>query len=105
VNKLQALFSKVKTLADRSTTKFVVAFLLMLGVVSFAQASGSDLLASAAAPVKSTFGEGSTMAKWLVLAEVIVGTVMYIKTKNMMLLMGAIVVVVFTAVGFSLAAV
>jgi type IV conjugative transfer system pilin TraA len=52
--------------------------------------------------VKDTFGSGSTFAQWLILAEVIVGVIMYIRTKNMMLLMGSIVVVVATTVGYTL---
>lgn len=100
---LKSLFSKAKNITNHATTKLILAVLVSLGVVGLAQASGTDLLSGAAAPVKSTFGSGSTMAKWLVLAEVVVGTVMYIKTKNMMLLIGAIVVVVFTTVGFTLA--
>jgi type IV conjugative transfer system pilin TraA len=106
VKKLYAMFSKPRNyVADLRATKVLLAFLLSLGVIGVAHATGAgtDMLSSAAAPVSKTFGAGSTMAKWLILAEVIVGTIMYIKTKNMMLLMGAIVVVVFTSVGFGLA--
>ncbi|WCB52521.1 type IV conjugative transfer system pilin TraA (plasmid) [Aeromonas salmonicida subsp. salmonicida] len=42
--------------------------------------------------------------KWIILAEVIIGVASYIKTKNLLLLFGVIIVVVFTTVGFQLAA-
>ncbi|MDX9668652.1 type IV conjugative transfer system pilin TraA [Pseudomonas sp. P5_152] len=105
MKKIHTMFSKPRNyVAELRATKVLLAFLLSLGVIGVAHATGgTDMLSSAAAPVSKTFGAGSTMAKWLILAEVIVGTIMYIKTKNMMLLMGAIVVVVFTSVGFGLA--
>lgn len=101
--KLKKLFSAAtRKVSGSSIAKASLAFLLSLGFIGLAQAAGGDLLSAAADPVKSTFGSDSTFAKWLILAEVIVGVIMYIRTKNMMLLMGAIVVVVATTVGYTL---
>lgn len=66
-------------------------------------ANADDILKAGKSTVDDTFGANSTFAKWLILGEVIVGTFMYIKTKNLMLLGGVIVVVVFTTIGFGLA--
>ncbi|ENA1860345.1 TraA fimbrial protein precursor, partial [Aeromonas salmonicida] len=68
------------------------------------QAHAVDMLAGQSGTVNDTFGANSTVAKWIILAEVIIGVASYIKTKNLLLLFGVIIVVVFTTVGFQLAA-
>ncbi len=45
-------------------------------------AQGQDLMASGNTTVKATFGKDSSVVKWVVLAEVLVGAVMYMMTKN-----------------------
>ena len=47
-----------------------------------AGSSGQDLMASGNTTVKATFGKDSSVVKWVVLAEVLVGAVMYMMTKN-----------------------
>ncbi|KDA76382.1 type IV conjugative transfer system pilin TraA [Escherichia coli 3-073-06_S3_C1] len=49
--------------------------------------------------VKATFGKDSSIVKWVVLAEVLVGAVMYMMTKNV--LVGFAILSVFIAVGMS----
>lgn len=61
-----------------------------------------DLMKPGQATVTDTFGAGSSIAKWIILAEVIVGIITYIKTKNMFMLFGIAVVIVFTTIGFGL---
>lgn len=39
-------------------------------------------MASGNTTVKATFGKDSSVVKWVVLAEVLVGAVMYMMTKN-----------------------
>lgn len=68
-----------------------------------AAAAGKDLMVSGNATVKSTFGTGSSVVKWIVLAEVLVGAVMYMTTKNLKFLAGFAILSVFVAIGMSVA--
>ncbi len=45
-------------------------------------AGKGDLMAKGNDTVKATFGKDSSIVKWVVLAEVLVGAVMYMMTKN-----------------------
>lgn len=47
-----------------------------------AGSSGKDLMATGNGTVKATFGKDSSAVKWVILAEVLVGAVMYMMTKN-----------------------
>jgi len=76
--------------------------LLLLGLGHMAHAEGgTDLLAGGKDDVKATFGADSFVMMSIILAELIVGVVMYIRTKNMLILLGLVVVIVFTTVGVS----
>jgi type IV conjugative transfer system pilin TraA len=66
-------------------------------------AHADDLMAPGKQVVSDTFGANSTVATWIILGEVIFGAVSYIKTKNIFLLFGVIVLVVFTTIGFGMA--
>lgn len=79
-------------------------FALLLTLMAMGQVHAADILKTGDATVKETFGSGSTFAKWLILGEVIFGVFSYIKTKNLLLLGGVVVVIVFTTIGFGLAA-
>lgn len=74
---------------------------LMAAAPSIANAAGTDLLASGKDDVVSTFGADSLVMMCVIIAEIIVSIGMYIKTKNLMVLMGLAVVIIFTTVGFS----
>ncbi|MCD9303476.1 type IV conjugative transfer system pilin TraA [Escherichia coli] len=63
--------------------------------------SGQDLMASGNNTVKATFGKDSSIVKWVVLAEVLVGAVMYMMTKNVKFLAGFAIISVFIAVGMA----
>lgn len=76
----------------------VLALLSMTGV-----ARADDLLASGQATVTDTFGANSSVAIWIILGEVIFGVISYIRTKNIFMLFGVAIVVVFTTIGFGLA--
>ncbi|QLK63887.1 type IV conjugative transfer system pilin TraA (plasmid) [Enterobacteriaceae bacterium Kacie_13] len=65
-------------------------------------AMAEDLMAGGQEAVQDTFGADSSIAKWIILAEVIVGIITYIKTKNMFMLFGIAIVIVFTTIGFGL---
>lgn len=63
----------------------IPAAVLMMFFPQLAMAAGSsgqDLMASGNTTVKATFGKDSSVVKWVVLAEVLVGAVMYMMTKN-----------------------
>ncbi len=62
----------------------------------------ADLLVGGKQTVDDTFGKDSTLAKWVIIGEILVGVFMYIKTKNLMLLAGVAVVIVFLNVAFGL---
>ncbi|STZ75051.1 conjugal transfer pilus assembly protein TraL [Klebsiella pneumoniae subsp. ozaenae] len=47
-----------------------------------AAGKGTDLMAKGQETVKATFGKDSSIVKWVVLAEVLVGAVMYMMTKK-----------------------
>lgn len=74
--------------------------LLLLGVGQMA--SATDLLAGGKDDVKATFGADSFVIMCIYLAELIVGLSMYIRTKNLLILLGLVVVIVFTTVGLTL---
>ena len=59
------------------------------------------LMAKGNDTVKATFGKDSSIVKWVVLAEVLVGAVMYMMTKNVKFLVGFAIISVFIAVGMS----
>lgn len=69
----------------------------------FASTAGKDLMASGNETVKGTFGKDSSVVKWVILAEVLVGAVMYMTTKNLKFLAGFAILSVFIAVGMSVA--
>lgn len=77
-----------------------VAVLMMLfPELAMAAGKGTDLMAKGQETVKATFGKDSSIVKWVVLAEVLVGAVMYMMTKNVKFLVGFAILSVFIAVG------
>ncbi len=61
----------------------IPAAVLMMFFPQLAMAAqGQDLMASGNTTVKATFGKDSSVVKWVVLAEVLVGAVMYMMTKK-----------------------
>lgn len=73
--------------------------LLLLGVGQIANAT--DLLAGGKDDVKATFGADSFVMMCIIIAELVVGVAMYIRTKNLLILLGLVVVIVFTTVGLT----
>lgn len=71
--------------------------------VAMAAGAGTDLMKTGDASVKATFGSGSSVVKWVVLAEVLVGGIMYMTTKNIKFLAGFAILSVFIAIGMSVA--
>ncbi|HAK0381751.1 TPA: type IV conjugative transfer system pilin TraA [Salmonella enterica] len=81
----------------------IPAAVLMFFFPQLAMASGGaqDLMATGNGTVKATFGKDSSAVKWVILAEVLVGAVMYMTTKNIKFLAGFAIISVFIAVGMA----
>ncbi|EIA6597971.1 type IV conjugative transfer system pilin TraA [Salmonella enterica] len=69
--------------------------------LAMASGGGADLMATGNNTVKATFGKDSSIVKWVILAEVLVGAVMYMMTKNVKFLTGFAIISVFIAVGMA----
>ena len=64
--------------------------------------SGTDPLAATVKPqVAALFGSGSTIAYCIYIAEIVLGSVAYIKTKNILLLLGVPILMLFTHTMFT----
>ena len=99
----KSFFSKVTRLNMLRLVRAVipVAVLMMLFPELAMAAGKGDLMAKGNDTVKATFGKDSSIVKWVVLAEVLVGAVMYMMTKNVKFLVGFAIISVFIAVGMS----
>lgn len=85
----------------KAVRALVPAVVLMMFFPQLAMAAGKDLMTGGNATVKATFGENSSIVKWVILAEVLVGAVMYMTTKNLKFLAGFAIISVFISVGMS----
>jgi type IV conjugative transfer system pilin TraA len=65
--------------------------------------TATDLMKSGDATVKGTFGKSSSVVKWVVLAEVVAGGIMYMMTKNVKFLFGFAIISTFITIGMSVA--
>ena len=102
--KKKSFFSKFTRLNMLRLARAVIpaAVLMMFPQLAMAaSSSGQDLMASGNNTVKATFGKDSSIVKWVVLAEVLVGAVMYMMTKNVKFLAGFAIISVFIAVGMA----
>lgn len=85
----------------KAVMKIIISIMTAI-MLCLSNAIADDLMAGGQETVTGTFGADSSIAKWIILAEVIVGIISYIKTKNMFLLFGIAVVIVYTSIGFGL---
>lgn len=97
-----AMIKSIKKNKFLLSITFLGAGLLLSAGQVFADAA-KDLMASGNETVKLTFGSGSSLVKWVVLAEVIVGGIMYMMTKNIKFLAGFAILSVFIAIGMGVA--
>ncbi|EFS5057050.1 type IV conjugative transfer system pilin TraA [Salmonella enterica] len=103
VNK-KSFFSKFTRLGLLNIVRAAIpAAVLLFFFPQLAMAGGgaTDLMASGNTTVKATFGKDSSAVKWVILAEVLVGAVMYMMTKNVKFLAGFAIISVFIAVGMA----
>ena len=70
---------------------------------AMATTTATDLMKSGDATVKGTFGKQSSVVKWVVLAEVVAGGIMYMMTKNVKFLFGFAIISTFITIGMSVA--
>lgn len=66
-------------------------------------ATGTDLMVGGNASVAATFGSKSSIVKWIILAEVLVGATLYMATKNLKYLSGFAIVSIVISVGMKVA--
>lgn len=96
------VFNKKNALKMSKAVLPVAALGAFFPEVAMATAT-TDLMKSGDATVKGTFGKSSSVVKWIVLAEVLVGGVMYMTTKNIKFLAGFAILSVFITVGMAAA--
>jgi len=81
------------------------AFILLILTTQLARAGGgTDLLASQQATVSSTFGSGSSIVKWFYIGEIIIALFSYIKMRSPLVFLGLVICIIFTRIGFGIAA-
>lgn len=68
-----------------------------------AAATNTDLMKTGDNTVKGTFGKSSSVVKWVVLAEVVAGAIMYMMTKNVKFLFGFAIISTFISIGMAVA--
>lgn len=101
---LKKKFSKVGVLKALKFALPVVALAAFFPEMALASSTKSkDLMAAGNETVKDTFGKDSSVVKWVILAEVIVGAIMYMTTKNIKFLAGFAILSVFVTIGMSVA--
>lgn len=73
----------------------VVVSLILMGV-----STADDLLESGKEVVNDTFGQGSFISTSILIGEVFMGMFLYVKTKNILMLLGFVILVVYLNVAF-----
>lgn len=97
--------SEMKNTRSSVGTK-VVSFLcflygILLCTASFADPASDPLAASVKPQVQALFGAGSTVAYCIYIAEIVLGSVVYVKTKNLLTLLGVPILMLFTRAMFT----
>ncbi|EOF9249547.1 type IV conjugative transfer system pilin TraA [Klebsiella pneumoniae] len=85
---LSRVFNKKKALKVAKVALPVAAVAAFFPDAAMATTTATDLMKSGDATVKGTFGKQSSVVKWVVLAEVVAGGIMYMMTKNVKFLFG-----------------
>ncbi len=79
---LSRVFNKKKALKVAKVALPVAAVAAFFPDAAMATTTATDLMKSGDATVKGTFGKQSSVVKWVVLAEVVAGGIMYMMTKK-----------------------
>lgn len=96
-------FSIKKALKAAKVALPVAAVAAFFPDAAMATTTATDLMKSGDATVKGTFGKQSSVVKWVVLAEVVAGGIMYMMTKNVKFLFGFAIISTFITIGMSVA--
>jgi type IV conjugative transfer system pilin TraA len=99
---LSRVFNKKKALKVAKVALPVAALAAFFPDAAMATTTATDLMKSGDT-VKGTFGKSSSVVKWVVLAEVIAGGIMYMMTKNVKFLFGFAIISTFITIGMSVA--
>ena len=100
---LSRVFNKKKSLKVVKAVLPVAALAAFFPDAAMATTTATDLMKSGDTTVKGTFGKSSSVVKWVVLAEVIAGGIMYMMTKNVKFLFGFAIISTFITIGMSVA--
>ena len=100
---LSRVFNKKKALKVVKAVLPVAALAAFFPDAAMATTTATDLMKSGDTTVKGTFGKSSSVVKWVVLAEVIAGGIMYMMTKNVKFLFGFAIISTFITIGMSVA--
>lgn len=103
---MSRVFNKKKALKALKAAKValpVAAVAAFFPDAAMATTTATDLMKSGDATVKGTFGKSSSVVKWVVLAEVVAGGIMYMMTKNVKFLFGFAIISTFITIGMSVA--
>ncbi|EIW9272818.1 TPA: type IV conjugative transfer system pilin TraA [Klebsiella variicola subsp. variicola] len=100
---LSRVFNKKKALKVAKVALPVAAVAAFFPDAAMATTTATDLMKSGDATVKGTFGKSSSVVKWVVLAEVVAGGIMYMMTKNVKFLFGFAIISTFITIGMSVA--
>lgn len=103
----RGIFSAVKQKVFRREMAHVLVMTLLacaLFLVLQHEAAGAakDLLKPGDDAVKATFGQDSSLMKWLLIGEVVIAIATYIGTRSFKVLGGIIVLSVFINVAFAI---
>ena len=100
---LSRVFNKKSALKVTKAVLPVAALAAFFPDAAMATTTATDLMKSGDATVKGTFGKSSSVVKWVVLAEVVAGGIMYMMTKNVKFLFGFAIISTFITIGMSVA--
>ncbi len=100
---MSRVFNKKKALKVAKVALPVAAVAAFFPDAAMATTTATDLMKSGDATVKGTFGKQSSVVKWVVLAEVVAGGIMYMMTKNVKFLFGFAIISTFITIGMSVA--
>ena len=100
---MSRVFNKKKALKVAKVALPVAAVAAFFPDAAMATTTATDLMKSGDATVKGTFGKSSSVVKWVVLAEVVAGGIMYMMTKNVKFLFGFAIISTFITIGMSVA--
>ncbi|QTC48492.1 type IV conjugative transfer system pilin TraA [Pantoea ananatis] len=84
-----------KTLAPAMQNAMLFALMLAVVIVPHV-ASANDLMASQTGDATDTFGLNSTVLRWIYMGEIVMSLVGFIKTKNPLIFVGLVIMLVIS---------